>query len=202
MRQSSCGIPQNFQQSQYFLAPTPHFHFLNSGKRLSINLISKCTEYSRSLCCNFCIQIYLILWLIKRTFIHFKDLERKVKACTLTLSFFSTTPGEANAVFSLSSADILTIKLLEQPDSTVEFRHYVRYHGHVFSHVPVEGEVWISRAWDNYHLWEDGRYINPIPSSGSHFGSGSMVNKRGCNILIIETRGEKNLAVVYFIDFL
>jgi len=98
---------------------------------------------------------------------------------SLPFSQFSTTPGEANAVFSLSSADILTIKLLEQPDSKVEFRHYVRYHGHVFSHVPVEGEVWISRAWDSYHLWEDGRSnyawdlgaLNSQMMSYSHYGT-------------------------------
>jgi len=98
---------------------------------------------------------------------------------SLPFSQFSTTPGEPNAVFSLSSAEILTIKLLEQPEGTVEYRHYVRYHRHVFSHVPVEGEVWISRAWDNYHLWEDGRSnyawdlgaLNNQMMSYSHYGT-------------------------------
>merc|ERR1719348_1956086 len=39
MRQSSCGITQNFQQSQYFLAPTPHFHFLNSAQPLGKQML-------------------------------------------------------------------------------------------------------------------------------------------------------------------
>ena len=38
-----------------------------------------------------------------------------------------------------------------------DFRDYMRTHGHVFSHVPVEGEVWISQSWGGYHQWEDGR---------------------------------------------
>ena len=69
----------------------------------------------------------------------------------------STTPGEDQSVFSMSSKDITRIALVQQPEGKVEFRNYMRTHGHVFSHVPVEGEVWISRAWDSYHTWEDGR---------------------------------------------
>jgi len=82
-------------------------------------------------------------------------------------------------VFSLSSADIVSITLVHQPDTSVEYRSYVRSHGHVFSHVPVEGEVWISRAWDSYHTWEDGRSnyawdmgaLNNQMMSYAHFGT-------------------------------
>jgi len=98
---------------------------------------------------------------------------------SVPFSQFSTSPGESNSVFTLSSANILTITLVEQPVETVEYRIYVREHGHVFSHVPVEGEVWISRAWDSYHLWEDGRSnyawdlgaLNSQMMSYSHFGT-------------------------------
>jgi len=98
---------------------------------------------------------------------------------SVPFSQFSTSPGESNSVFTLSSANILTITLVEQPVDTVEYRIYVREHGHVFSHVPVEGEVWISRAWDSYHLWEDGRSnyawdlgaLNSQMMSYSHFGT-------------------------------
>jgi len=57
---------------------------------------------------------------------------------SVPFSQFSTSPGESNSVFTLSSANILTITLVEQPVDTVEYRIYVREHGHVFSHVPVE----------------------------------------------------------------
>jgi len=98
---------------------------------------------------------------------------------SVPFSQFSTSPGESNSVFTLSSANILTITLVEQPVDTVEYRIYLREHGHVFSHVPVEGEVWISRAWDSYHLWEDGRSnyawdlgaLNSQMMSYSHYGT-------------------------------
>lgn len=98
---------------------------------------------------------------------------------SVPFSQFSTSPGELNSVFTLSSANILTITLVEQPVDTVEYRIYLREHGHVFSHVPVEGEVWISRAWDSYHLWEDGRSnyawdlgaLNSQMMSYSHYGT-------------------------------
>ena len=70
----------------------------------------------------------------------------------------STKPGDDNAIFSLSSSVITSIHLMDQPPTMQEYRAYVRTHGHVFSNVPVEGEVWISNAWGGYHAWEDGRY--------------------------------------------
>ena len=46
---------------------------------------------------------------------------------------------------------------MPQPAEASEYRAYMRAHGHVFSHVPVDTEVWISQGWAGYHLWEDGR---------------------------------------------
>merc|ERR1711909_200386 len=43
-----------------------------------------------------------------------------------------------------------------------DFRDYMGTHGHVFSHVPVEGEVWISQSWGGYHQWEDGRLFSMV----------------------------------------
>jgi len=75
----------------------------------------------------------------------------------VTFAEFSTNPGDDNAIFSLSSSVITSIHLMDQPPTMQEYRAYVRTHGHVFSNVPVEGEVWISNAWGGYHAWEDGR---------------------------------------------
>merc|ERR1719510_2097261 len=47
--------------------------------------------------------------------------------------------------------------MVAAPEGAVEYRLYMRQHGHVFSYVPTEGEVWISTGWDKYHQWEDGR---------------------------------------------
>jgi hypothetical protein len=49
------------------------------------------------------------------------------------------------------------VKVREQTANLVEYRMFLRQHDHVFHHSPVEGEAWISRAWDTYHQWEDGR---------------------------------------------
>ena len=73
-------------------------------------------------------------------------------------NLFSTTPGEPNSVFSLSNHDLVSVSLLEQPMIMSDFRDYTRTHGHVFTYVPVEGEVWISQSWGGYHEWEDGRF--------------------------------------------
>lgn len=76
---------------------------------------------------------------------------------SLELSRFSTNPGDSAAMFSLSSRDILAISMMAAPVGAVEYRTYMRQHGHVFTYVPTEGEVWVSTGWDKYHLWEDGR---------------------------------------------
>jgi len=76
---------------------------------------------------------------------------------TMILADFSVTPGDDPAVFDLSTSDIFSIKLREQPNNLVEYKLYMREHDHVFHFTPVEGEVWISAAWDSYHAWEDGR---------------------------------------------
>ena len=81
---------------------------------------------------------------------------RKIKLNVYNL--FSTTPGEPNSVFSLSNHDLVSVSLLEQPMIMSDFRDYTRTHGHVFTYVPVEGEVWISQSWGGYHEWEDGRF--------------------------------------------
>jgi len=98
---------------------------------------------------------------------------------TQSLASFSTNPGEPNSVFSLSNHDLVSISLVEQPMIMSDFRDYMRTHGHVFSHVPVEGEVWISQSWGGYHQWEDGRSnyawdlgaLNSDMMSYSHFGT-------------------------------
>jgi len=74
-----------------------------------------------------------------------------------TLNDFSTTPGDDPAIFSLNSIDISTIEIVWQPAGYVEYNDYMRTNGHVFTQPPVDGETWISRGWDAYHLWEDGR---------------------------------------------
>ena len=74
---------------------------------------------------------------------------------------------------------IRSIFVMEKPEDLVEYRGYVREHGHVFHNTPVEGEIWISRAWDSYHTWEDGRSnyawdlgaLNQNMMSYSHFGT-------------------------------
>lgn len=70
---------------------------------------------------------------------------------------FSVLPGQDPAIFSLSTSNIVTISMVPRPDGLEEYQLYMRLHGHVFSYTPVEGETWISRAWDSYHTWEDGR---------------------------------------------
>ena len=92
---------------------------------------------------------------------------------------FSVTPGDDPAVFDLSTAAIFSIKVREQPSNLVEYKMFMREHDHVFHHTPVEGEVWISRAWDSYHTWEDGRSnyawdmgaLNSNMMSYNHFGT-------------------------------
>ena len=82
-------------------------------------------------------------------------------------------------MFDLSTSDILSVKLREQPDNLVEYKLYMREHGHVFHNTPVEGEVWISAAWDSYHAWEDGRSnyawdlgaLNSNMLSYNHYGT-------------------------------
>jgi len=76
---------------------------------------------------------------------------------SIPFSQFSTTPGDQAAIFSLSNREIASISLVTAPEGAVEYRQYSRQHGHVFSEVPTEGEVWISTSWDKYHPWEDGR---------------------------------------------
>jgi len=76
---------------------------------------------------------------------------------TVKLGHFSVQPGSDPGIFSISSADISTITLVGQPDSLVEYQHYMRINGYVWSVTPVEGEIWISRDWTGYHAWEDGR---------------------------------------------
>jgi len=97
----------------------------------------------------------------------------------VSLSQFSTTPGADNSVFSVSSEDITKIELVARAVDQVEYRTYMRTHGHVFSQVPVEGEVWVSCGWGGYHTWEDGRSnyawdlgaLNSQMMSYSHFGT-------------------------------
>ena len=48
---------------------------------------------------------------------------------------FSTTPGADNSVFSVSSEDITKIELVARAVDQVEYRTYMRTHGHVFSQV-------------------------------------------------------------------
>merc|ERR1719210_1280414 len=79
------------------------------------------------------------------------------KDASIPFSDFSTTPGDSPAIFSLSNQVIASISLVGAPEGSVEYRMYMRQHGHVFSEVPTEGEVWISTSWDKYHPWEDGR---------------------------------------------
>jgi len=76
---------------------------------------------------------------------------------TVKLGQFSVQPGSDPGIFSISSADISTITLVGQPDILVEYQHYMRINGYVWSVTPVEGEIWISRDWTGYHAWEDGR---------------------------------------------
>jgi len=75
----------------------------------------------------------------------------------LGLEHFSVTPGEDPAIFDLTTDDIVTVKLRDQPGNLVEYQQFMRQHGYVFENVPAEGEIWISCAWDKYHAWEDGR---------------------------------------------
>ena len=79
------------------------------------------------------------------------------KKTSVKSSISSVTPGGDPAIFDLTTADIVTIKLREQPANLVEYQKFLRQHHHVFHHSPVLGESWISRAWDTYHTWEDGR---------------------------------------------
>ena len=60
-------------------------------------------------------------------------------------------------MFSLSNLDLVSVSLVEQPMIMSDYRDFMRTHGHVFAHVPVEGEVWVSQSWGGYHEWEDGR---------------------------------------------
>jgi len=97
------------------------------------------------------------------------------------LSSFSTTPGDPNSVYSLSNHNLVSVSLVDQPMILSDFRNYMRSHGHVFTHVPVEveGEVWISQSWGGYHQWEDGRSnyawdlgaLNSNMLSYSHYGT-------------------------------
>ena len=52
-----------------------------------------------------------------------------------TFFLFSTTPGADNSVFSVSSEDITKIELVARAVDQVEYRTYMRTHGHVFSQV-------------------------------------------------------------------
>ena len=81
----------------------------------------------------------------------------------------------------MSTADILTVTLRDQPTNLVEYKMYMRQHHHVFHNVPVEGEVWISSAWDSYHAWEDGR-------SNYAWDMGAL----NSNMMSYEHYGEKN----------
>jgi len=98
---------------------------------------------------------------------------------TLPLSDFSVTPGDNPAIFDLSTATIETIFIEEQPEDLVDYKFYMREHGHVFHNTPVEGEIWISSAWDSYHRWEDGRSnyawdigaLNNNMMSYNHYGT-------------------------------
>jgi len=93
---------------------------------------------------------------------------------------FSTKPGDSPAIFSLSNQVIASISLVGAPEGSVEYRMYMRQHGHVFSEVPTEGEVWISTSWDKYHPWEDGRgnYAWDLGALNSNMMSYSSVGSR------------------------
>merc|ERR1712241_1361166 len=65
---------------------------------------------------------------------------------SVPFSQFSTRPGDQAAIFSLSNREIASISLVTAPEGAVEYRQYSRQHGHVFSEVPTEGEVWISTS--------------------------------------------------------
>jgi len=58
---------------------------------------------------------------------------------TVKLGHFSVQPGSDPGIFSISSADISTITLVGQPDSLVEYQHFMRINGYVWSVTPVEG---------------------------------------------------------------
>ena len=49
------------------------------------------------------------------------------------------------------------MKIREKPLNIVEYKMFTREHDHVFQNTPIEVEVWISRAWNSYHTWEDCR---------------------------------------------
>jgi len=74
-----------------------------------------------------------------------------------SLGDFSVTPGESPAIFTLTTEDIVTITITGQPHGFQEYQQFMRASGNVFSVTPVREETWISRAWDSYHTWEDGR---------------------------------------------
>jgi len=73
------------------------------------------------------------------------------------LNDFSVEAGQDPAIYSMSSSSIVSITLIGQPTNLVQYQLYMRQHGHVFHNTPVEGESWILKAWESYHLWEDGR---------------------------------------------
>merc|ERR1740124_2077975 len=47
-----------------------------------------------------------------------------------TFADFSVTPGGDPAIFDLTTADIVTIKLREQPANLVEYQKFLRQHHH------------------------------------------------------------------------
>jgi len=102
------------------------------------------------------------------------------------LGTFSVLPGADPAIFSLSTADITSISIVTRPQELTEYQEYMRRQGHVFKVTPVEGEIWISRAWDSYHTWEDGRgnYAWDIGALNSNMMSYSYYGTRNTDYAV------------------
>jgi len=97
----------------------------------------------------------------------------------IPLSDFSVMAGGDPAIFSVSSADIVSILVVKQPNTLVDYKEYMRAHDYVLQKVPVEGEVYILEDWTTYHAWEDGRSnyawdlakLNNNMMTYAHFGN-------------------------------
>jgi len=73
-------------------------------------------------------------------------------------SFSTNYINSANAVFTLHTDEILTIKVVRPPPDATTYTDYLRAHDVTIHRQPIEGEdVYILTDWSTYHTWEDGR---------------------------------------------
>lgn len=71
---------------------------------------------------------------------------------------FATSFDSPNAVFTVSTETIQSIKIVPLKEAnSISYRQYMRNHKLTINKQPIEGETWISTAWESYHRWEDGR---------------------------------------------